>query len=943
MLLAQALRRLHELEENSDRRYVLVQNLKLPEKLAKTHLRIEFLTTCRKFNLTPRFISDALKPVTSIFAGLHKFDARCDSFSKYLLNGAISNTFKEKAYLERLQRRLYQDLCALNLKTNVFYWIKSTCKEIFCSTIDFIRPRLEKKFLELKRIHEKNKLRPQGFDNDHDVSSSAGQSDIKRVNNISSIPLEGAAENLLSHGPKFGITPSVNGSLLRDVERSVERFAYRKRWADKIISDRETRADRDAVARTSDPDISAQNQPAQTDASVAQHTSAAENGAAVRNSNSQLLAGVRFPDANKTQPPPSTREEEEQLSRLKNDIMKIYRCHKSEASNISRDEQEALQSLKGRDDIIIKPSDKCKGFVILNKEEYVEKAKSVLSDRDNYERLDKDITSKVEAKVKRAFKQCTEGKLPDKVIEDFTPRHSRTPLFYGLPKDHKTSVPLRPVVSNCGGPTEKASVMLEKILHQLIEFVPLHLTDTDDFLQKLREFWDSNDVPENAIFFSVDVVNLYGSIPLDGALEAVREALETHFEQIDSCGLSVQEICSLLEECLKNSVFRFGDEFYLQKQGVAMGNPVAPIVAILFMHRFESLALENAPLKPSFIVRYIDDFAGVWVHGKSALNEFVEYLNSIDSRIQFTCEMTEEGTGSVPMLDTLITLTKDRDKCKYSSELYIKPNNAGIILHYKSAHPKRTKTNLLRAQLRRAIRLSSDEGSQNRSMAKISDLFKKNGYPSRLIGRVSREVMRDHQGRRGGRRRAQRQSGRETTDARSRDSGNFLTLPYVDETVLCKVKKAVLKSKLKVRLGWYAPNTLKKTLVSSELTKPPCPSGTKFCQTCAVISSGRCTDKNVVYEIVCNVCGSTYIGESKRPLRLRFNEHVRSMLAGTEFTPLGDHFRLQHPEVTPNKFMLGIKVLRRTMDHPDRKILESIYIRERKPPLNENLTSWALV
>ena len=42
MLLAQALQRLRYFEEDSDRRNVLVQNLKLSEKLAKTHLRIEF-------------------------------------------------------------------------------------------------------------------------------------------------------------------------------------------------------------------------------------------------------------------------------------------------------------------------------------------------------------------------------------------------------------------------------------------------------------------------------------------------------------------------------------------------------------------------------------------------------------------------------------------------------------------------------------------------------------------------------------------------------------------------------------------------------------------------------------------------------------------------------------------------------------------------------------
>ena len=75
--------------------------------------------------------------------------------------------------------------------------------------------------------------------------------------------------------------------------------------------------------------------------------------------------------------------------------------------------------------------------------------------------------------------------------------------------------------------------MLDTILQQLLQFVPLHLKDTDDLLRRLRQFWGENHIPANAIFFSVDVVNLYGSIPVDDAAEAVRETLTAHGNQID--------------------------------------------------------------------------------------------------------------------------------------------------------------------------------------------------------------------------------------------------------------------------------------------------------------------------------------------------------------------------------------------------------------------------
>ena len=41
--------------------------------------------------------------------------------------------------------------------------------------------------------------------------------------------------------------------------------------------------------------------------------------------------------------------------------------------------------------------------------------------------------------------------------------------------------------------------------------------------------------------------------------------------------------------------FSFQDQFYEQVEGVAMGSPVCPIVANLYMEYFEQKALSTAP------------------------------------------------------------------------------------------------------------------------------------------------------------------------------------------------------------------------------------------------------------------------------------------------------------------------------------------------------------
>ena len=348
---------------------MLVQSLKLPEKLAKTHLRIEFLISCRKSSLRPRFIQDALKPINSIFSSLKNFYSRRDQFATYLLNGSISKTFQEKAYLERSQRRLYEQLCALNLNLDVFNWVNGTCRAIFASTIAEIRPRLERKFYELKRRNqgeEPQVLEDNGRRQRKEAASLAQDAGIKRVNNISSTPLDENTEQLLSYGPKFSITPSVNKKLIRDVERSFERFAYGKRWADKIKSDREERNRRAPHIGTSGEDNPITE-------NGRNETETEDAGSPVTQSSGQLLSDVRFPDTNKRQPPPSDRDTEDRLAQLKSSVVKIYKGHKSDSKNVSKEQQNALKGLRDNVNLIVKPSDKCEGFVILNKADYVER------------------------------------------------------------------------------------------------------------------------------------------------------------------------------------------------------------------------------------------------------------------------------------------------------------------------------------------------------------------------------------------------------------------------------------------------------------------------------------------------------------------------------------------------------------------------------------------
>ena len=138
---------------------------------------------------------------------------------------------------------------------------------------------------------------------------------------------------------------------------------------------------------------------------------------------------------------------------------------------------------------------------------------------------------------------------------------------------------------------------------------------------------------------------------------------------------------------------------------------------------------------------------------------------------------------------------------------------------------------------------------------------------------------------------------------------------------------------MNIRFAWKGKYTLRNTLVRSDFSQPECPAGRRKCNACSSGVKGKCTISGVVYCVTCNLCTSdnnrvAYIGECKRPIRLRFNEHVLDAKNNSFDTPFGDHFRVCHVGETLPEHALSVEILHRAKDHPNRKIMESLLIRQ---------------
>ena len=77
--------------------------------------------------------------------------------------------------------------------------------------------------------------------------------------------------------------------------------------------------------------------------------------------------------------------------------------------------------------------------------------------------------------------------------------------------------------------------------------------------------------------------------------------------------------------------------------------------------------------------------------------------------------------------------------------------------------------------------------------------------------------------------------------------------------------------------------------------------------------------------------------------RIRCNEHLRDAKNRRRDSPWGEHFRNEHQNSQPDPKLITADILQVCSNERDRKIAESLPIRERRPALSINTASWAVI
>ncbi|XP_076397942.1 uncharacterized protein LOC143266273 [Megachile rotundata] len=508
--------------------------------------------------------------------------------------------------------------------------------------------------------------------------------------------------------------------------------------------------------------------------------------------------------------------------------------------------------------------------VIMDRNEYVKKVHDLL-DNTTYRTVNKDPTPSVERATTTLIKNA---KLPDPITKAILPKESKAPRLYGLPKIHKPNVPLRPIISTIGSPTYKLSKYLTSVLKPLTGNTPSSITNSSHFISKIK---DIRTLPHD-LLVSFDVQSLFTNVPIKKSIEIIQDKVP-------------ENLVPLIQHCLNTNYFIFQGTYYEQVSGAAMGSPISPVVADIYMEYLENYILNNAPLKPSQWFRYVDDTFVVWSHGREKLGDFLNYINSLDPNIQFTMEI-ETPDRSLPFLDTLITRKADGT---LGHQVYRKPTHTNRYLHATSHHHPSQKNSVITSLVHRATCISEQENLAN-ELEHIRFTLQQNGYSKHKINRTI-DRLTNH---------TTKPTRNHTTDTHDKEHATTF-LPYIQGTT-DRIGRILRKHNIRTVFTTH-------TKIGQLLTSPKDPQP-------QLSTPG-------VYKIPCS-CGQVYIGETGRSVNTRLKEHERCARLGYIQSAVAEH------QITTGHKILfeKTKVLAKTSAYLPRKYREAIEIR--KHPNNIN-------
>ena len=590
-------------------------------------------------------------------------------------------------------------------------------------------------------------------------------------------------------------------------------------------------------------------------------------------------------------------------------------------ANLSNEERKGLKYLMEDKSIVITRPDKGNGVVILDKGDYTGKVETILSDTSKFRKLNCDLfklTIRKEDRLKNLLKKLRKAKkISDDLYDKLCPVGSRPSILYGLPKIHKKNSPVRPIVSMVNA----YSYNLGRYLAEILKPLTMNEYSVKDSFSFTKELLQRDD--QDVYMASVDVESLFTNVPVKETIQIILDKLFCGQQFVN--GLCKADMRSLLEIASLESFFVFNGAIYEQMDGVAMGSPIGPVFANIFLaHHEEEWLRECEPgLAPVLYRRYVDD-TFLLFHRDSPAEGFVEYLNKQHPNMRFTWEMEEDNF--LAFLDIGIL----RGEGSFSTTVYRKKTYTGQHMQFDSFLPKKFKIGLIACLLHRVYEICSNFTAIHKEIQVTYDVLRKNGFPASVLNlQISRFLSRKQK---------QKNSKEKPTDEDDEKKTVLLLLPFLGN------QSFQLRNKLQKLIKAAFPEHRLRLIFRPQLRLRQF-----FGYKDRVPLELR---SFVVYKYTCSCCEATYFGKTYRHYRERVFEHLgRSARTGNPLishptrsqksseSAILDHWRGSGHEPQYGDF----KVVDSAKTKWDLLIKESLLIKKHSPSLNKQTDSIPLI
>ena len=391
--------------------------------------------------------------------------------------------------------------------------------------------------------------------------------------------------------------------------------------------------------------------------------------------------------------------------------------------NLSISEIESLKSFSKNKPFKVAECDKNVGVCLISNDNYNTLCLSLLNDINTYEHIPTNPLNLVNEKIKISLDNLLLNKdISKQLYEKLFTSKNKLGSFRILTKLHKDEFSLRPIVNCRLHPTSNISLLVNLILQNFVKQTASFLLDSQNLIQKIyRKFY-----PKNCKLFSCDFSSLYTAINLAHALDVITEFLSRHFKSKE---ISILGIRTLLDLIFKLNFFRFGERFYKQKEGIAMGNIAAPSIANIYLAILEQNFLNIHADDILAYYRFIDD---IFIIVKKHFN--INFLKFFFGYLK----LNVVGGKTVNFLDLNISLNPITYKLKFN--LFVKPTFTYSYVRTDSNHPPFIFKNIPKSVFFRIRRICSNLSDYLYHSFIFSQEFIKKGYDQNNVHKCARMV-----------------------------------------------------------------------------------------------------------------------------------------------------------------------------------------------------------